>query len=187
MHTLIIELAGNKLAVAEEASLVKNCLIENVAVNLNIYNDKQSAEPTWKMRKFAAQAAIHYIDKNKSIMSTDVSVPISKLAACINACYGHMHDYGIKAPVVAHVGDGNFHFVILINPNNKNELENTRRFSGLIVSEALKAGGTCTGEHGIGHGKKDYLLQEHSGSLETMKQIKKLFDPCDIFNPGKIF
>lgn len=186
LHTLIIELAGNKLAVAEEASIVEDWLRDNSAINVQVYRDKQSAEHIWKMRKFAAQAAIQYIDKNKSVISTDVSVPISKLAQCINACYKHMHECGIKAPVVAHVGDGNFHFVILVNPEDRNELENARHFSNLVVDEALKVGGTCTGEHGIGLGKINYLLQEHSSSIAVMNKIKKMFDSCGIFNPKKI-
>lgn len=186
LHTLIIELAGNKLAVAEEVSLVEDWLKDNTAINLQIFSDKQSAEPIWKMRKFATQAAIQYIDKNKSALSTDVSVPISKLAQCINACYQHMHNCGITASLVAHIGDGNFHFVILVDPNDQKELDNAHHFCSLVVAEALKVGGTCTGEHGIGFGKKDYLMQEHSSSLATMKQIKKLFDPFEIFNLRKI-
>lgn len=186
LHTLIIELAGNKLAVAEEVSFVEDWLIDNSAINIQTFSDKQSAEPIWKMRKFAARAAIQYIDKNKSAMSTDVSVPISKLAQCINACYKHMHDCRIRAPLVAHVGDGNFHFIILINPDDKKELENARQFSHLVVAEALKVGGTCTGEHGIGLGKKNYLIEEHSDSIGLMRQIKKMFDPYNIFNRGKV-
>lgn len=92
---------------------------------------------------------------------------------------------GLKAPLVAHIGDGNFHFTILIDPNNEKELQTAKEFNKLVVAEALKAGGTCTGEHGIGLGKMGHLQEEHGDSIFLMKLLKKTFDPSEIFNPGK--
>jgi hypothetical protein len=87
-----------------------------------------------------------------------------------------MKRLGIRAPLVAHVGDGNFHFTLLVNPNDKNELNKASEFNRCIVDEALKVGGTCTGGHGIGLGKKPYLIKEHEDSLFLMQYIKHVFD-----------
>lgn len=185
-NTLIIELSGNKSTVQEETGLIKEALAKTKAVNLQLFPDRKSAEKIWMMRKNACNAAIKHLDPTKKAIATDVSVPLSKLADCINACYQHMSKFGINAPLVAHVGDGNFHFTVLVDPNNEKELQAANAFNKLIVLEALKVGGTCTGEHGVGLGKMPYLRDEHGDSLSVMKTIKEAMDPAGIFNPGKI-
>lgn len=184
--TIIMELAGNELAVREEVKLLIEFLKNNHGINIKIFNDKKSAEFIWMMRKNACPAAIQFINKNKKAMATDISVPLSKLAECIDACYEHMERIGLKAPLVAHVGDGNFHFTILVNPDSEHDLKKALEFNKRIVEEALRRGGTCTGEHGIGLGKKAFLESEHGDSLFVMKLIKEALDPLKIFNPGKI-
>jgi D-lactate dehydrogenase (cytochrome) len=185
-NTIIIEIAGNELALREEARLITEYAKKNRGENIQIFNDKKSADLIWMMRKNACPAAIQFIDKNKKAMATDVCVPLSKLAECINSCYCHMKRIGLIAPLVAHVGDGNFHFTLLVNPNDENEMQKSRDFNNCIVEEALKFSGTCTGEHGIGLGKKSYLEAEHGDSIFLMNKIKEAFDPLKIFNPGKI-
>lgn len=185
-HTLLIELGGNEYAVAEEVKIIKALLDQIDVHNLVILQNQKSIEEIWMMRKNACPAAIQFIDKNKKAMATDVSVPLSKLNACINNCYQHMNRLGIKAPLVAHVGDGNFHFTILLDPSNELDCKRAQEFSKCIIDESLKLGGTCTGEHGIGLGKKKYLAMEHGDSLFLLEKIKKAFDPLNIFNPGKI-
>ena len=93
----------------------------------------------------------------------------------------------LKAPIVGHVGDGNFHVTVLYDPNNKEDFKNIRNFSDKLVKKTLELGGTATGEHGIGLNKKEYLLAEHPTSLNLMKSIKNTLDPNNIMNPGKIF
>lgn len=185
-NTIIVELAGNEVAVSEESELIVCSLRKNRGVNIKIFNDKESSQQIWLMRKNACPAAINYIDKNKKAMATDVSVPLSNLRECITNCYVHMQRMGLKAPLVAHIGDGNFHFTILVDPGNRKEVEKALDFNRCVVKEALKLGGTCTGEHGIGVGKKEYLEMEHGDSLFLMRALKEAIDPFNIFNPGKI-
>jgi len=186
-NTILIELFGNEFSVCEEVRLVEKYLRMNSAANIKVFSDRESSTDIWKMRKNACPAAISLIDSSKKAMATDTSVPLSKLSVCIEACYKHMRELGLTAPLVAHIGDGNFHFTIILNPNNSLELERAKRFNKLVVDEALKVGGTCTGEHGVGLGKIDYLELEHGDSIFLMIGIKKTFDPINIFNPGKIF
>jgi len=120
-------------------------------------------------------------------MATDVSISLKNLALCMNRCYLHMKELNIKAPLVAHIGDGNFHFTIIVDPSDKEELERAKTFAKRVVQEALRLGGTCTGEHGIGLGKIEHLAEEHHDTLFIMQNIKRSMDPYNLFNPGKLF
>ncbi|TAK76899.1 MAG: FAD-binding protein, partial [Gammaproteobacteria bacterium] len=186
-NTLIIELAGNEHFVSEEDELIKKYFDKYFIDSIKIFDDKKSAEDIWMMRKNACPAAIQLAGGNKKAMATDVSVPLSKLDECIRACYQHKEKCGLHAPLVAHIGDGNFHFTILVDTNDQMELQRAQDFSKAVVEEALRVGGTCTGEHGIGLGKKAYLEAEHGDSIFLMRKIKNTLDPLGIFNPGKIF
>lgn len=185
-NSIIIELAGNTHSVEEESSIVIKQLHYFNASNINLFENKNSSEKIWMMRKQACHAAIQMIDPNKKAMATDVSVPLSQLANCILSCYEHMKVNNIIAPLVAHIGDGNFHFTILVDPNNSNEISRANEFNKKVVEEALKVGGTCTGEHGIGFGKIAHLRKERENSIFIMESIKTALDPYNIFNPGKI-
>lgn len=186
-NTIIIELAGNEAVIEEELKLINRQLNLMNIENIKIFDDKKSAEQIWMMRKNACPAAIQFINPQKKAMATDISVPLSKLNESIHACYQHMKEMGIIAPLVAHVGDGNFHFTLLVNPTDQTELEKAKTFNQRIIEESLKVGGTCTGEHGIGIGKMPYLELEHENSMFLMSRIKESFDPLNIFNPGKLF
>lgn len=185
--TILIELAGNKLAVNEEADIIMEYLKNKEALNIKHYPDSSSAKELWMVRKNACPAAISYLGPNKKAMATDISVPISHLANCIKECYKKMDTFGIKAPLVAHIGDGNFHFTVLLDPNNLIEMQKAKEFNASLVEESLRHGGTCTGEHGVGCGKIPYVEKEHGDCLFLMENLKKSFDPKNIFNPGKIF
>jgi D-lactate dehydrogenase (cytochrome) len=120
-------------------------------------------------------------------ISTDVCVPISRLAECVDATRAEIDASGLIAPIVGHVGDGNFHCVILVDPNDPAEIERAEDLNRRIVERALAMGGTCTGEHGIGIGKQDFLLLEHgSEAVATMRLIKQALDPDNLLNPGKV-
>lgn len=186
-NTILIELSGIEGIVKNELETITTYLKKNHGVNIQVFKDKKSAEFIWMMRKNACPAAISLMGKGKKAIATDVSVPLSKLAECINNCYVHMKKLNFSAPLVSHIGDGNFHFTLLVDPNDKNELKKSQEFNKMIIDEALKYKGTCTGEHGIGLGKKSSLINQHGENLFLMCKIKEALDPYNIFNPGKIF
>jgi D-lactate dehydrogenase (cytochrome) len=118
---------------------------------------------------------------------TDVAVPLSALAEFIDKVRRMSQTLGILAPAVGHIGDGNLHVTLLIDRDDPEEMRQAENFHDWIVSESLRLGGTATGEHGIGLGKRKYLVQEHGGAVEVMRAIKAALDPSNLMNPGKIF
>jgi D-lactate dehydrogenase (cytochrome) len=121
------------------------------------------------------------------MIPTDVCVPISRLAECVTETQRDIAESGLIAPIVGHVGDGNFHLTLLIDLNDPEEVRVARDFNERLVQRALAMDGTCTGEHGVGQGKMKYLLAEHgAAALEAMRSLKRALDPRDIMNPGKI-
>ena len=121
------------------------------------------------------------------IWATDVCVPISRLAECILETKKDLKQSFLIAPLVGHVGDGNFHLGFLIDRNDPKELAEAERLNERLVMRALAMDGTCTGEHGIGLGKQKFLVAEHGEAVAVMREIKKALDPLNIMNPGKIF
>jgi len=121
-------------------------------------------------------------------LSTDVCVPISQLAECVTQSQRDLDDSRLIAPIVGHVGDGNFHMLLLIDHNDADEVDRAHGFLERLAERALAMDGTCTGEHGIGQGKMKYMSTEHGEpALDVMRAIKRALDPLDIMNPGKIF
>ena len=118
---------------------------------------------------------------------TDVCVPISRLAECILETRQDIDQEGLTVPIVGHVGDGNFHLLFMIDPENeKEDLSRYQPLNDRLVERTLHMGGTCTGEHGIGSGKLKYMQAEHGESLELMRKIKQAYDPENLMNPGKV-
>ena len=117
---------------------------------------------------------------------TDVCVPISRLAECVVATKHDIEASGLIAPIVGHVGDGNFHLVILVDPNDANEVTRAEALNARVVERALAAGGTCSGEHGVGYGKLGFLETEHGEALALMRTLKHALDPHNLMNPGKL-
>ena len=140
----------------------------------------------WQARHDAYWAA-RGLKPGAEVLSTDVCVPISALAACVTATREDIDRLGLLAPIVGHVGDGNFHVMPLIEPSDPEERRRVQAFLNRLVERALACGGTCTGEHGVGQGKINYLAAEHGPGVEVMAAIKKALDPLNILNPGKIF
>jgi D-lactate dehydrogenase (cytochrome) len=120
------------------------------------------------------------------VVATDVCVPLSRLAECVSETHKDIEEAGLIAPIVGHVGDGNFHVVPLVDMDNPEEIARVEAFSDRLVERALKMGGTSTGEHGVGTGKMKFLLKEHGAALAVMAATKKALDPNNILNPGKI-
>jgi D-lactate dehydrogenase (cytochrome) len=140
----------------------------------------------WQARHDAYYAGLALMPGARSI-TTDVCVPISRLAECITATLADMEEAGLSAPLLGHVGDGNFHILLLVNPEDAGMLERAKGFAERLAERAIAMDGSCTGEHGIGLGKRKHMVKEHgAGALDIMRAIKQAIDPLDLMNPGKI-
>lgn len=140
----------------------------------------------WQARH-DAYWAVRGLRPGAEVVTTDVCVPISALAACVGETHADIEEMGLLAPIVGHVGDGNFHVMPLFDAGDAEERRRVQGFLDRLVERALRMDGTCSGEHGIGQGKIRYLAQEHGAGVEMMIAIKKALDPLNILNPGKIF
>jgi D-lactate dehydrogenase (cytochrome) len=140
----------------------------------------------WQARHDAFWATMALRPGAKGIV-TDVCVPISRLAECITAVKQDIAEAGLLAPLVGHVGDGNFHLIFLVDLDDPDEVARAKAVNARMVEQALAQGGTCTGEHGVGFGKIPYLEAEHgAAAVGVMRAIKQALDPDNILNPGKI-
>jgi D-lactate dehydrogenase (cytochrome) len=149
-------------------------------------SDEQERRRLWHARHQAYDAARALVP-GKAGMTTDVCVPISALADCVEAAQADIAEHGLIAPIVGHVGDGNFHTCVLVDPNDPEDIARAEEFHARLVERALAHSGTCTGEHGVGYGKSRFLMAEHGpAAVEMMRAIKCALDPHGIFNPGKI-
>lgn len=184
--TLFVEFHGSESAVNEQVELFEQICTEFCAIAFKWAATTEERSVLWSARHNAYNAA-RQIKPGHLVLTTDVCVPITALAKCIVKSQRKAHELDLPCPIVGHVGDGNFHALIVYDPANVEQAENTHKLSEYIVDTALACGGTCTGEHGIGYGKKAYLHKEHGGSVEIMKALKLSLDPRNIMNPGKVF
>jgi D-lactate dehydrogenase (cytochrome) len=183
--TLFLEFHGNPASVTYEASLTKELLESFGGVDWVEERDSKSRAKLWEARHHLAYAFKHGYP-GKSMMFTDVCLPLSELSGAIVHARETMDSIGVPGAVLGHVGDGNFHAILMYDPSIATEREKADSVNSSIVEYALTKGGTCTGEHGIGIGKAKYLAREHADTLPIMLGIKKQLDPNDILNPGKI-
>lgn len=184
--TLLLEFHGTDAAVAEQAELAQEITAEHGARGFQWATDATARNRLWKARHDAYWAALALKPGHKGI-ATDAIVPISKLAELIVGAKQDILASGLTAPIVGHVGDGNFHTVILVPPGGDG-LDQAWALDKKIVARALALGGSCSGEHGVGIGKREFLEQEHgTETLAVMRQIKTALDPAGIMNPGKLF
>ncbi len=184
--TLFYEFHGSRQAVAEQAELAGEIAAEHGGSAFRWATFAEERSRLWQARHDAYFAALG-LRPGAVAWVTDVCVPISRLAEVIAETRREIEGSGIPAPILGHVGDGNFHVVFLIDPDSREEWETVQRLNDAMVARALAAGGTCTGEHGIGLGKKASLVKEAGPALEVMRAIKRALDPAGILNPGKIF
>ena len=184
--TLFVEIQGTPLGVKEQSEIFKEIANTNNALKFQWSDRSEEIEVLWSARHDAYYAALS-LAPGKKAFTTDICVPISKLTDCIIETKKDIEKSNIIAPIVGHVGDGNFHLIMLLDPENEKEVSEAKRLNDKLVNRALKMEGTSTGEHGIGIGKKEYLKIEQGLSIEVMSQIKKAIDPKNIMNPGKIF
>jgi len=185
--TLFMEFHGSPASVHEQVALVESVAKEYNADDFRWAETLEQRNELWKARHQAYFAGLA-LNPGASAISTDVCVPISKLADCIELAEAKALELGFNCPLVGHVGDGNFHLIIPFYPDNKAQVEAANELSHYLVQQAIALQGTCTGEHGIGLRKKAYLLEEHGAhAVNTMALIKRALDPKNIMNPGKIF
>jgi D-lactate dehydrogenase (cytochrome) len=185
--TLFIEFSGlAKAAVERDVATARAISEAEGARAFDFEEDEAGRERLWEARHEAA-LAIKELNPDKKPMTTDVCVPISILPDALREARGIIESRGLDGAILGHVGDGNYHAVFPVDPVDEEDLERAERVNSEIVAYALARGGTCTGEHGIGFGKVGYLREEHGDSLPLMRKIKRLADPNDIMNPGKIF
>jgi len=184
--TLFFEFHGTEAWVKEQAEMVKEISSEEGGSDFQWETREQERQKLWEARHNAYYASLALRPGSKG-WPTDVCVPISRLAECILETRQDIDECGLLVPLVGHVGDGNFHLLFLIDPQKEEEeLKLYEPLNDRLVERALRMGGTCTGEHGIGSGKLKYMEAEHGDSLELMRQIKKAFDPHNLMNPGKV-
>jgi D-lactate dehydrogenase (cytochrome) len=183
--TLFLEFHGSQEAVKAQAKEVEEIAQEQGGSEFLWTTDHAEREKLWQARHDSLYAALALRPGSKSL-STDVCVPISRLAECIRETKKDLEGSALIAPLVGHVGDGNFHLTFIIDPNNPSELEEAERLHDRLVLRALALDGTCTGEHGVGIGKRRFLEAEHGKALTAMQAIKQALDPGNIMNPGKI-
>jgi len=185
--TLLFEFHGSPRGVEEDAQVVQEITSEFGGTDFEWTAEEGERRKLWQARHNAYWAGIAAHPGKRGI-STDAAVPLSKLADAVAVSEKILSASGFPFSILGHVADGNFHTFIITDPKNPNELEEIRKITHEMTSAIIAMGGTCTGEHGIGAGKIDSLLEEAgSASVDIMKLIKKALDPNGILNPGKIF
>ncbi len=184
--TLFLEFHGTEAGVAEQAEQVKALADELGGGEFRWTTKTEERNKLWQARHDAAYAA-KALRQNAEIWATDVCVPISRLTECIMETKQDLDESFLVAPLVGHVGDGNFHLAFVLDRNDPKDMEEAERINGRLINRALAMGGTCTGEHGVGYGKAKYLIAEHGDAVAVMRTLKTALDPDNIMNPGKIF
>jgi len=184
--TLFYEFHGSEAAVREQAGVAAEIARAHGGSAFRWARQSEERNRLWRARHDAFYAA-KALRPGAAAWVTDVCVPISALAACIRDTRRDIGQSGVPATIVGHVGDGNFHVIFLVDPDDAAEWDVVRAINARLVERAVAAGGTCTGEHGIGLGKKASLLRELGDAVDVMRAVKRALDPHGILNPGKIF
>ena len=183
---LLLEFHGSEKSVKEQSELFSEIASDFGGNDFEWTSNNEERNKLWKARHDAYWSC-RSVRPEAEIYSTDVCVPISKLSDCITETIEDMEKNELIGPIVSHAGDGNFHVALLIDKNSKTELDKLDSFLIRISERAIRMDGTCTGEHGIGQGKRKYMLKELGNAVDVMKKVKNAFDPKKIMNPGKIF
>ncbi|MFT6933013.1 MAG: D-lactate dehydrogenase (cytochrome) [Paracoccaceae bacterium] len=182
---LLIEFHGSDASVKEQATTFGEIAAEFAGTDFQATTHEEDRNRLWQARHDAYWASLALRPGAKGI-STDVCVPVSHLADCVSQAQKKAAEMGFVAPVVGHVGDGNFHVLLLIDIEDPQEVARAEHYVGWLNDVAIAMDGTCTGEHGIGQGKASYLVKElGAGAMDMMAAIKRGVDPLNIFNPGK--
>jgi len=184
--TLFLEFCGSKAQIDEQAEVVKELALEHGGGDFQWATRQEERSRLWTPRHHAYFACVQWKPGSRAI-TTDACVPISRLADCLMETLADVESTGLVTPLVGHVGDGNFHCLLLIDPNNPDEVAAAENLSRRLVRRAIRYDGTCSGEHGVGLHKMDYLDEEHGAdAVDIMRRIKRALDPKNILNPGKV-
>ena len=184
--TLFFEFHGSELSNNENIKIVEEISKDNNGSSFKWAKDLEERNKLWQAR-WDVYYSVKALINNGRVYSTDVCLPISNITECVNYAEEQAKKFGIRAPMVGHLGDGNFHVLLPFDPENKETYKKIREFNDLLINKALELKGTITGEHGVGLHKKEYLLKEHADNIPLMKLIKRSIDQNNIMNPGKIF
>ena len=184
--TLFFEFHGSQVSVENDAQMVKEIVSEFNGFNFEWTSDEGARRKLWQARHDLYWANLHN-NPGKRVVSTDMAVPLSRLADAVETCEKILSESRFKFCIFGHVADGNFHCTIISDPNLPDELHEIRSLTHLMTSAIIAMNGTCTGEHGIGLGKIDALVEEAGQpGVDTMIKIKNVLDPNNILNPGKV-
>jgi len=183
-HTLFFEFHGSAAGVAEQSAQMQAIAAEHGGGAFEWATQPEDRSRLWKARHAAYYAALA-LQPGKQGLATDACVPITRLTDCIIETKADIEASGITATIVGHVGDGNFHLVVLFDPDDPVDRERADALTKRVSLRAIAMGGTCTGEHGIGSHKLDALVAEHGEAVDVMRTIKRALDPFNIMNPGK--
>ena len=184
--TLFFELHGSPAGVAEQTETLRSIAADHGGMDFEWADKPEDRTRLWQARHDAYYACLNLQPGARSV-TTDVCVPISRLAECIAATLADLEASDLTAPLLGHVGDGNFHMLVLVRPDDPAQLDQAQAFAQRLAERAIAMDGTCTGEHGIGLGKRKYMALEHGeGALSVMRAIKQALDPDSLMNPGKI-
>jgi D-lactate dehydrogenase (cytochrome) len=185
--TLFVEFHGSEESVAEQARRFGELAADHQGGPFVWATKPEERSRLWQARHDVFWA-VSGLRPGARAFATDVCVPISRLADCVEETQRDIAEHGLVAPIVGHVGDGNFHVSPLVDMNDPAEIARAESFSARLALRAIAMDGTCTGEHGVGQKKIGYVEKEHSPeTLDLMRRIKVSFDPMNLFNPGKIF
>ena len=184
--TLFFEFHGSEISNKESIKVVEELSNNNKGSKFKWAADLEERNKLWQAR-WDVYYSVKALVNNGRVYSTDVCVPISRITECVKFAEVEVNKIGLRAPMVGHLGDGNFHVLFPYDPNDKEIYKKIREFSNKLIDKTLELKGTITGEHGVGLHKKTYLLKEHPDNIPLMKTIKRSIDPNNIMNPGKIF
>ncbi len=184
--TLVMEFHGTPAGIREEVELIRETCLDNGCTDFQSGISPQERDRLWEGRR-EAHNAVKYLNPEHIPIIGDIVVPISRYAKAVERVYEIAARYGIRVYTFGHAGDGNLHTEILARKDDPEERQRAELVNDEIVRYALSVGGTATGEHGVGIGKRHFMREEHGASLEVMRRIKRLLDPNGILNPGKIF
>jgi D-lactate dehydrogenase (cytochrome) len=184
--TVFFEFHGSKASVVEQAETVQAIAKEHGGMDFVWATKPEERTQLWQARHDAYFACLQ-IRPGARAVSTDVCVPISRLAECVAETMADVKDYINPVPLLGHIGDGNFHLMLLVDPNKPGDIEIAKTFNKRLVERALRMEGTCTGEHGVGMGKIGSMtLELGEDVVSIMGDIKRVFDPDGLMNPGKV-
>ncbi|MEU9828086.1 FAD-binding oxidoreductase [Micromonospora chersina] len=182
---LFFELSGSAARVAAELPVLDAILADHHASAVELAEDADDGRRLWRSRHDLWWAT-HALFPGRIGLPTDVCVPLTELAGCIEFAIAEAEGAGIDAPLCGHVGDGNFHMLVMVDPDDERSRDQATTFARALATRAIEVGGTCSGEHGIGQGKRSLMRLEHGAGVDVMAALKLALDPLGILNPGKI-